>query len=125
MLSCVRRVRTDFNSPFDDSCPSIDHKPLASLLGEGEGGSPFAMHDALPPSGGPTHGAWTEIGEAPGMACAVDHVLLGATLRAALLRPVLDAEESDHVLASGLPTVEHPSDHLPLALVVEPAREHA
>ena len=110
-------VAGDFNSPFDDSAAEcgIDHGPLAALLGQREH---CMLRDAFPPTGGTTLGAWTEMGEGPGKGTAADHVLCGGSLGPALLRPVLDAEEVELVNKSGLPTVDHPSDHLPLALVI-------
>lgn len=106
-------VAGDFNSALDD-----DALPLAKLLGRG---TRFGLHDALPPSGGAELGSWTESG-GPGLASAIDHILLSQSLRVVLRRPTLDgAAEVEAVRANGLPSHEHPSDHLPLALALEVA----
>lgn len=89
---------------------------LADLVGEG---TPHNLQDVFPACDGPSLGAvtWAE----PEKTASVDHVLLDSTLRVVRRRYVLDGdEEYQEVLRTGLPSGEHPSDHLPLALVVEP-----
>jgi hypothetical protein len=101
-------IAGDFNSDISG--------PLASFVGEG---TPCNLHTVFPARDGPSLGAvtWAE----PEKAATVDHVLLDSTLHVVRRRCVLDGdEEYAEVLRTGLPSKEHPSDHLSLALVVEP-----
>jgi len=109
-------VAGDFNS-------SLVEVPLADYIGtlENGKGSSFGLSDAFPESGGQSFGAWTESGGGPGQASATDHVLISSSLRIEAIRPVLDTEEVEEVRATGLPSEKFPSDHLPLALVVQPS----
>mmetsp|Transcript_19282 Transcript_19282/g.54469 ORF Transcript_19282/g.54469 Transcript_19282/m.54469 type:complete len:354 (-) Transcript_19282:223-1284(-) len=77
--------------------------------------SRFGLVDAFPAAGGPLLGAIT-LAE-PNATYAVDHILVGSSLEVVCRRRVLDEDELADA-ESGLPSASHPSDHLPLALVV-------
>lgn len=84
-----------------------------ALHGEGR----FELSDAFPAVNGPLLGAIT-LAEAEAT-FSVDHVLVGSSLDIVCRRRVLEDQELAMVRA-GLPSVDHPSDHLPVALVVRP-----
>jgi hypothetical protein len=82
-------------------------------------GTALGLFDAFPSTDGPRFGAVTVGGH---HLAAIDHVLLDASLRVLVRRRVLDSEaELEELQQTGAPSAAHPSDHLPLALVFEPA----
>ena len=77
------------------------------------------LYDAYPLSVGNLKGAvtWAE----PGNTACVDHILLGKSLEVTQRRMVLDSDSDlSEIIKNGLPSSVHPSDHLPLSLILKP-----
>ncbi len=49
----------------------------------------------------------------------IDHVLASPSLHPALVMEIMSEHEREHILQRGLPNNVHPSDHLPVACVLQ------